>query len=68
MEPLSEATGETRTEAGKVKRSRVLFSDMFLANESELRSLGLQTLTEVKFENTISNRNYSQFIRDIIEN
>ena len=39
---------------GKVKRSRVLFSDMFLANESELRSLGLQTLTEVKFENTIN--------------
>ena len=27
---------------------------MFLANESELRSLGLQTLTEVKFENTIN--------------
>ncbi len=39
---------------GKVKRSRVLFSDMFLANESELRALGLQTLTEVKFENTIN--------------
>lgn len=38
----------------KVKKSRVLFSDMFLKNEEELRKLGLQTLTEVKFENTIN--------------
>lgn len=37
-----------------VKRSRVLFSDMVLANEDELRNAGLQSMTEVKFENTIS--------------
>ena len=39
---------------GNVKRSRLLFSDMFLANEDELRKQGLQSLTEVKFENTIN--------------
>lgn len=38
----------------KVQRSRVLVSDMFLANEADLREKGLQSLTEVKFENTIS--------------
>lgn len=37
-----------------VKRSRVLFSDMVLANEGELRNAGLQSMTEVKFENSIS--------------
>ena len=39
---------------GAVKRSRILLSDMVLANEEELRSKGLQSLTEVKFENTIN--------------
>ena len=39
---------------GNVKRSRLLFSDMVLANEKELRSAGLQSMTEVKFENSIS--------------
>lgn len=39
---------------GNVKRSRVLFSDMALANEDELRKRGLQSMTEVKFENTIN--------------
>lgn len=38
----------------RVKRSRVLFSDMVLANETELRNAGLQSMTEVKFENNIS--------------
>lgn len=38
----------------RVKRSRLLFSDMVLANEGELRSAGLQSMTEVKFENSIS--------------
>ncbi len=38
----------------QVKRSRVLISDMFMANEKELRELGLQSLTEIKFENTIN--------------
>ena len=40
--------------AKKGKRSRLLFSDMVLANESELRQAGLQSMTEVKFENSIS--------------
>lgn len=39
---------------GKVKRSRLLFSDMVLANEGELRNAGLQSMTEVKVENSIS--------------
>lgn len=39
---------------GKVKRSRLLFSDIVLANEGELRNAGLQSMTEVKFENSIS--------------
>lgn len=39
---------------GQVKRSRLLFSDMVLANETELRQAGLQSMTEVKFENSIS--------------
>lgn len=37
-----------------VKRSRVIVSDMFLANEDMLRGQGLQSMTEVKFENTIN--------------
>ena len=37
-----------------VKRSRILFSDMILDNEKQLHSLGLQSMTEVKFENTIN--------------
>lgn len=36
-----------------MKRSRVLFSDMVLANKDELRAAGLQSMTEVKFENSI---------------
>lgn len=38
----------------QVKRSRVLFSDMIMSNEAELRNQGLQSLTEVKFENSIN--------------
>ena len=38
----------------KYKRSRLLFSDMVLKNEEELRDAGLQSMTEVKFENSIS--------------
>lgn len=37
-----------------VRRSRIMFSDMFISNESELRRLGLQSMTEIKFENTIN--------------
>lgn len=39
---------------GAVQPSRLLFSDMFLSNEEELRKRGLQSLTEVKFENGIN--------------
>lgn len=38
----------------KVAASRVLFSDMILSNEKELREKEVNGLTEVKFENTIS--------------
>lgn len=34
--------------------SRLIFSDMILANYDELHSKGLDSITEVKFENTIS--------------
>lgn len=37
----------------KVAASRVLFSDMVLSNEQELRDKEVAGLTEVKFENTI---------------
>lgn len=36
------------------KRSRLIFSDMMLSNMEELRQLGLNSATEVKFENTIN--------------
>ncbi len=39
---------------GGIKPSRILFSDMSLSNEADLREAGLQSLTEVKFENTIT--------------
>jgi CRISPR-associated protein Csm3 len=42
------------SEKNLIRRSRILFSDMVLANEMELRQAGLQSMTEVKFENTIS--------------
>lgn len=37
-----------------VKRSRLIISDMFLSNGEELRKQGIQSFTEVKFENTIN--------------
>lgn len=39
---------------GKVRGSRVLFSDMVLNNSEELRAKGLTSLTEIKFENSIN--------------
>lgn len=42
------------SEKNRIKRSRLLFFDMVLANEKELRNAGLQSMTEVKFENSIS--------------
>ena len=37
-----------------IKPSRLIISDMFLGNGEELRKQGVQSLTEVKFENTIN--------------
>ncbi len=34
--------------------SRILISDMVMANEEELRKQGVESMTEVKFENTIN--------------
>lgn len=48
---LTRLFGSAKKEA--VKRSRILISDMMLCNEQELRDRGLQSFTEVKFENTI---------------
>lgn len=39
---------------GRVRRSRILISDMVLANSNELHKAGIQTSTEIKFENTIN--------------
>lgn len=39
---------------GNAKRSRLLFSDMIMRNAEALRKQGLSSMTEVKFENTIS--------------
>lgn len=41
----------------QVKRSRVLIADMIMSNAQKLRNQGLQSLTEVKFENTINRVN-----------
>ncbi len=38
---------------GAVKTSRIMISDMMLENARKLREHGLQSLTEIKFENTI---------------
>lgn len=38
----------------QAKRSRVLVSDMFLINEEALRGQGVQSMTEIKFENSIN--------------
>lgn len=37
-----------------VKRSRIQIADMVMANCDEIRSFGIQSLTEIKFENTIN--------------
>lgn len=37
-----------------VKRSRLLISDMIMCNDHVLREQGLQSITEIKFENTIN--------------
>lgn len=37
-----------------IKPSRILFSDMILSNEDELRKQDIHSMTEVKFENSIN--------------
>jgi len=37
-----------------VSTARLLFPDMILSNEEELRHSGIESITEVKFENTIN--------------
>lgn len=37
-----------------VRRSRILVADMIMSNDKELRDMGIQSMTEVKFENTIN--------------
>lgn len=37
-----------------IKSSRVTISDMFMSNREELKNQGLQSMTEVKFENSIN--------------
>lgn len=39
---------------GNVKRSRIQIADMVMQNAEELRQKGIQSLTEIKFENTIN--------------
>lgn len=58
VEPDNDAACLTRlfgcAKKGNVKTSRLLVSDMFLKNRQELLDQGIQTMTEIKFENTIS--------------
>lgn len=39
---------------GNIKRSRIQIADMIMANADEFRQRGTQSLTEIKFENTIN--------------
>lgn len=43
-----------RVFGSQTQKSRLLFSDSILSNEKELKDLGVQSITEVKFENTIN--------------
>lgn len=38
----------------KVHASKIIVSDMFLMNENEIRNRGIESFTEVKFENSIN--------------
>lgn len=51
---LTRLFGAGKTKENNPKQSRVLFADMFMTNEEEMRRQGLQSITEIKFENTIS--------------
>lgn len=47
-ERIARLFGSSKKE--KVRRSRLLFADMVLANEGELRKAGLQSMTEVNLK------------------
>lgn len=51
-ERLTRLFGSAKKNA--VKRSRVIISDMHMINAKELRDAGVQSITEIKFENTIN--------------
>lgn len=42
------------SQKGKMKRSRLIFSDMILSNIDEFNAIGIYSATEVKFENSIN--------------
>lgn len=46
--------GSSEKVGGRIPQGRVLFSDMVLSNKDELYANGVQSLTEVKFENSIN--------------
>lgn len=46
--------GSAKKTDGKVMPSKVLISDMFMINEEDIRKRGVQSFTEVKFENSIN--------------
>ena len=46
--------GSAKNGTGKSTASRILVSDMLLSNEKELRDRAVNSMTEVKFENSIN--------------
>lgn len=46
--------GASEKKEGRIPQGRLLFTDMVLDNEKELREKGVQSLTEIKFENNIN--------------
>lgn len=53
-ERLTRLFGSSKKE--HVKVSRIIMSDMVMSNREELRKQGLESMTEVKFENTIKRK------------
>lgn len=51
-ERLTRLFGSAKKE--HIKPSRIIISDMIMKNRDELRNQGLESMTEVKFENTIN--------------
>lgn len=45
---------EKKDKDNKVHASKIIVSDMFLLNEDEIRNRGIESFTEVKFENSIN--------------